>query len=668
MNNLHKDRSPYFKLQMTCALCSNVCYRKLIDIVKNGHIDCCRAAIDTKHFKIDAEYYKETRVWGYKDEYRKEVTLVDKSALTESIERGYLDITDLLLEHNAIVCILDLLLAIEMENMELFKILYARGILPIKYTNVKRYYPRIRNGCKDGFIPRDSSEFMALFSLCFHLNATTFCSYIIERIKQDYPATASLELLQKAIPYAAEDSLDCLKLLCEAVGVGNAPSSSLKAASDAETVMYLLEQETPLPEDTPMFLPFHLAYSEHHTTLINKLITLSYDVNKRDRSGNTVLHLVCREGDLDTAKLLFMNYKIAIDAKNAGNKTPLRIACDIGSTELVRYLLYEGANVEGGVYFDGKKPKRSLSNSLDSCYIPLHSACYNKDMDTVNLLLENGANASSVNFCGTTPLHIACRNGSLEVVEALLAKGAKVDAKSDTRTCRRTPLQLATINNHYECIKILLRGTPKSHRGKIVYRGGAKTEYRDKDGKTALYLSIEMGAIETFRALLEGRAKCDSLDAVIKFNRVEMCRELLAKDPSLVNRDSSSGRSVLFDVTTVEMCKVLLEAGATVDVISNDSTKYTVLHHHIAAKHTDIALLLLSQCSKIDINSTDIRGATPLHVAAMVGDVDVCERLVELEADDSVTDDLGDTPLEYVTKRVHLENRDAIISILSNSG
>ena len=660
-----------------------MCYRNLIDIVKNGHIDCCRAAIDEKHFKIDAEYYKEIRIWGYKDEYRKEVTLVDKSALTESIERGYLDITNLLLEHNATVCILDLLLAIETQNIELFKKLYARGILPIKYADVKRYYHRIRNGCKDGFIPHDSSEFMALFSLCFHLNATTFCSYIIERIKQDYPATASLELLQRAIPCAAENDLDCLKLLCEAVGVGNAPSSSLKIASlpfslkndsDAETVMYLLKQKTRFkgnlsitPEDTPCFLPFHLAYSQQHTDLINELITLRCDVNKKDRSGNTVLHLVCSEGDLETAKLLFMNYKIDIDAKNAGNKTPLRIACDIGSTELVRYLLYEGANVEGGVYFDGKKPKRSLSNSLDSCYIPLHSACYNKDVDTVNLLLEHGANASSINFCGTTPLHIACSNGSLEVVEALLSKGAKIDAKSDVRTCRRTPLQIATINNHYECVAALLRGVPKMVRGKSVYRGGARTEYRDKDGHTALYLSVMNNALESFRALLEGGAKYSSLDAVIKFNRVVMCKELLVKDPSLVNRNSSLGQSVLFDVTTVEMCTCLMEAGASIDVTSNDSTKSTLLHHHIAANHTDIALLLLSRYPEIDINSKDMRGFTPLHVAAMVGDIKVCERLVKLEANDSMTDDLGDTALAYVTKRVHLKNRDAIISILMNN-
>ena len=651
---------------MTCALCSNVCYKELIDIVKNGHIDCCRAVIDEKHYKIDAEYYKETRIWGYKDEYRKEVTLVHKSALTESIERDYLDITDLLLEHNATVCILDLLLAIETQNIELFKKLYARGILPIKYTNVKRYY-YIRNRCKDGFIPHDSSEFMALFSLCFHLNATEFCSYIIERIKQDYPATASLELLQKAIPCAAENDLGCLKLLYEAVSIGNAPPSSLKNASDAETVMYLLNQKTSLPEDTPCFLPFHIAYSERHTDLMNELITLRYDVNKRDRSGNTVLHLVCEEGDLETAKLLFMNYKIDIDAKNAGNKTPLRIACDIGSTELVRYLLYEGANVEGGVYFDGKKPKRSLLNSLDSCYIPLHSACYNKDVDTVNLLLEHGANASSINFCGTTPLHIACSNGSLEVVEALLSKGAKIDAKSDVRTCRRTPLQMATINNHYECVATLLRGVPKMVRGKSVYRGGARTEYRDKGGHTALYLSVMNNALESFKSLLEGGAKCSSLDTVIKFNRVEMCKELLVKDLSLVNHTSSLGQSVLFDVTTVEMCTCLLEAGASIDVISNDSTKSTLLHHHIAANHTDIALLLLSRYPDIDINSKDLRGFTPLHVAAMVGDIKVCERLIELGANDGMTDDIGDTALEYVTKRVHLKNRDAIISILTNN-
>jgi ankyrin repeat protein len=60
-------------------------------------------------------------------------------------------------------------------------------------------------------------------------------------------------------------------------------------------------------------------------------------------------------------------------------------------------------------------------------YTPLHLACYNGNIDIVNILLKCN---SSVNLCdtnGSTPLHLACYNGHIDIANILLKCNSSVN-------------------------------------------------------------------------------------------------------------------------------------------------------------------------------------------------------------------------------------------------
>ena len=59
----------------------------------------------------------------------------------------------------------------------------------------------------------------------------------------------------------------------------------------------------------------------------------------------------------------------------------------------------------------------------------IHYASAKNKVNSINFLLQNGADINAVDFINRTPLHIAAMNVNLEAVEFLLKKNANVDVK-----------------------------------------------------------------------------------------------------------------------------------------------------------------------------------------------------------------------------------------------
>ncbi|KAL5173762.1 putative E3 ubiquitin-protein ligase XBOS33 [Glycine soja] len=95
--------------------------------------------------------------------------------------------------------------------------------------------------------------------------------------------------------------------------------------------------------------------------------------------------------------------------------------------------------------------KYSTFGGLNS---PLHFAASKGHNEIVALLLENGADVNSRNYCGQTALMQACRYGHWEVVQTLLLFRCNV-VKADYLS-GRTALHFAAINGHARCIRLVL--------------------------------------------------------------------------------------------------------------------------------------------------------------------------------------------------------------------
>ncbi|CAK9136796.1 unnamed protein product [Ilex paraguariensis] len=95
--------------------------------------------------------------------------------------------------------------------------------------------------------------------------------------------------------------------------------------------------------------------------------------------------------------------------------------------------------------------KYSTFGGLNS---PLHFAAAKGHNEIVALLLENGADVNSRNYCGQTALMQACRYGHWEVVQTLLLFRCNV-TRADYLG-GRTALHLAALNGHVRCIRLVV--------------------------------------------------------------------------------------------------------------------------------------------------------------------------------------------------------------------
>ncbi|EEF51421.1 E3 ubiquitin-protein ligase XBAT33 [Ricinus communis] len=95
--------------------------------------------------------------------------------------------------------------------------------------------------------------------------------------------------------------------------------------------------------------------------------------------------------------------------------------------------------------------KYSTFGGLNS---PLHFAAAKGHNEIVALLLENGADVNSRNYCGQTSLMQACRYGHWEVVQTLLLFRCNV-TRADYLS-GRTALHFAAVNGHARCIRLVV--------------------------------------------------------------------------------------------------------------------------------------------------------------------------------------------------------------------
>jgi len=167
---------------------------------------------------------------------------------------------------------------------------------------------------------------------------------------------------------------------------------------------------------TTMVHPLHQAALSGNVEQVNALVNLGINVDVKDKSGRTALHMATAKRQLGVIRILG-SLGTNVDSKDNSGETALHVAASVGFKDGVVKLIEMGANVE-------------VQSVLGA---PLHCAAKFGHIDVVKVLVFLGANIESANSFGMTAFHIATHFEKNDVANELIQMGAKE---------RKAPFQL----------------------------------------------------------------------------------------------------------------------------------------------------------------------------------------------------------------------------------
>ena len=389
--------------------------------------------------------------------------------------------------------------------------------------------------------------------------------------------------------------------------------------------------------------PLILAAYWNHCMAVRLLLEHGADANIQNTTGDTSLHESVDGGFLTVSQLLIES-GCKINLQNKSGRTPLFYAARNGHEHLVKLLLENNADVD-------------IPDHLGDA--PLHKSVRGGYFKVSQLLIESGCNINLQNRNGRTPLFDAARNGHEDLVNLLLQKSADVDIQNNRGDA---PLHKSVRGGYFRVSQLLIKS-------------GCSINLRDKNDQTPLYIAVENKHEQLIKLLLESNADVSTRYKQDPKRRVYLVHGFDSGNPawhcvmvekllqSLFLKRWKGGRIDVADFGTI------LESGWGKDPPENTGEKVlkkmnafykeipdeTLLHLASTNNSTKVIDLLVKYGS--DVNARDRDGFTPLHMAAIYGNIEAVKKLIDLEADVSLTTPYGldAKDLANINKKAEIE-------------
>lgn len=258
--------------------------------------------------------------------------------------------------------------------------------------------------------------------------------------------------------------------------------------------------------------------------------------------------------------------------------------------------------------------------SSNMFHVPLALTAKAGNCWLVNVLIDKGADLNTPSCSGYSALHHAALAGQENVVKTLLARGADVDILD---LHNASPLYLAAHRGHSEITKLLIEN-------------GANLEVKATGG-TPVQAAVCFGSYETVNVLTDSGANLSVTDhngnTLLHNAKSPEVAQLLIRRGASVHAENYFKETPLFPARTNER----LRTGQ-----SKKETACTVYQ-------------VLIECGSV-VNSQNILGKTPLHLAAVADDSGLITFLVNNGAKTDVVDHQGRTALHDAVRWCKQEN------------
>jgi ankyrin repeat protein len=284
-------------------------------------------------------------------------------------------------------------------------------------------------------------------------------------------------------------------------------------------------------------------------------------------------------GDHDVVRTL-LTHGEDVNAAQGDGMTALHWAAMAGDSDLVRMLIYAGANIRATTRLGG--------------YMPLHLAAKANRREAIAALIASGADSNAATTNGATPLMFAAAAGDTHAVVTLIENGADVDAQDKPKGL--TPLMYAAAYDRAEVVRALLdRGASPAVTTRVVDVSVLTTP----EEETALRLRQAgrptTGAAGAAAAASQRRA---GVDRPFRYS------ELIASHGGFAALQFAAREG------HIATAKALIEGGADVNQV-NPGDGSTVLLTAIINGNFDLAMYLIDQAASV--NQASKNGVTPLY-------------------------------------------------------
>jgi len=418
-----------------------------------------------------------------------------------------------------------------------------------------------------------------------------------------------------------------------------------------------LDNETPVLYDFRNTADRMRDASRQRNTLQNPAVSSNEDCQPLRRpSADSAPLLLAAEQNKESEDLSLLMQRAGPEGNHS---TALHLAAALGNMETVDLLLANGADIESRDK-DGRTP--------------LLIAMSNRQYGVAQVLVVHGADVDARDdLDDDTALHFAVKQGHLQTVNLLLEARASLEARVShgTMFAGSTPLHKAIWSGHLVVVdELLLRGADfyakvsfditvlhwavYSGHDSILQRLLAKAtpdfiEAKNRFGETALYLAVGFKFLSTIAILLDAGSTVDTADCNGKpllHNTISLGSEKSFIQTVLAKESAAETRRrpVHMKEPASLMEVFRFLLGKGVNIEAKDNDGRTLLHLAAIERKLDILQLLLQSGAKIDAKDND--GKTPLHCAGRYGSAsEIIDELVKNGAKLNERDDDGNTPL-----------------------
>lgn len=415
---------------------------------------------------------------------------------------------------------------------------------------------------------------------------------------------------------------------------------------DSGTAIFLLDNGADMNAKTaegesPLQLAIHCRLPE----VVDALCLRGVDMSALDRLGNCPLWAALDSGQDNIASIL-VRHGVDTDCWGPGpelcQQTLLHRAIDENKETIAIFLIQAGCdldssrmpgpNGEGG---DEAKDKAS----------PLHLCCqWGLDV-VVRTLIEHEANINCQDSDRKTPLHVAIENQHADII-SLLLQVPNIDLTLREKT-GLSPFAAALTYRNNKAAKSILDRLPTA------------AEQFDGKGYNFLHTAIKKGDIESFLFLLSIHVDVNSriqdstltppIHLAARYSNETLMRSLILAGARVEDRDAQKNTAlhVASEANNASVIAALIQNN--IDYNAYNSNGDNALHIAVREGHLNVVKALLTE-SQIDAEHVNLKGRNPLHELCRCGKENaaaICEFFLECMPEYPINraDVDGNTPL-----------------------